>query len=261
MPTALFLSPHLDDVAFSCAGTLMRLQAIGWQTPLVTVFTASVPNPQGFALQCQTEKQIAAEVDYMALRRAEDDNFARIAGITNALHWDFREAPHRGYNSAPDLFAGIHSGDDIWESIAEHLWDIADKYKPDIVFAPQGLGNHVDHLQVICAVQSAELEEITAWYRDTPYALREPDAKPSELLPVGLVEVAVSLESNILDRKIEGACAHASQIGFQFGGAKEVRLKLTEFHALEAERAGMDGYAERLLAMEDVKGMLEELFA
>ncbi len=261
MPTALFLSPHLDDVAFSCAGTLLRLQGAGWQTPLVTVFTATVPNPEGFALRCQTDKQIAPEVDYMALRRAEDDHFAQVAGITEAMHWNFPEAPHRGYDSALDLFAGIHPGDDLWESIAEHLWDIADKYKPDIVFAPQGLGSHVDHLQVIRAVQSAELEEITAWYRDTPYALREPDAEPSDLLPAGLVEVAVSLEPNVLDRKIDGACAYASQIGFQFGGADEVRRQLTEFHALEAERAGMDGYAEYLLAPHDIREILEELFA
>ena len=261
MPTALFLSPHLDDVAFSCAGTLLRLQTAGWQTPLVTVFTASVPNPQGFALRCQTDKQIAAEVDYMALRRAEDDRFAQIAGIAESLHWDFPEAPHRGYGSAPDLFAGIHPGDDIWESIAEHLWDIADKHKPDVVLAPQGLGNHVDHLQVIRAVESAELKGIAAWYRDTPYALREPDAEPSDLLPAGLAEIAVSLEPDILDRKIDGACAYASQIGFQFGGAEEVRRKLTEFHALEAERGGTNGYAERLLAPDDVKEILEELLA
>ena len=28
--TALFVSPHLDDVAFSCAGTLAALKSRGW---------------------------------------------------------------------------------------------------------------------------------------------------------------------------------------------------------------------------------------
>ncbi len=73
MPTALFLSPHLDDVAFSCGGTLLRLtDDPRWRVALCTIFTASVPDPQGFALRCQTDKGIPAEVDYMALRRAED---------------------------------------------------------------------------------------------------------------------------------------------------------------------------------------------
>ena len=72
MPTALFLSPHLDDVAFSCGGALLRLtDDPDWRVVLCTVFTASVPDPQGFALRCQTDKGIPAEVDYMALRRTE----------------------------------------------------------------------------------------------------------------------------------------------------------------------------------------------
>ena len=104
--SALFLSPHLDDVAFSCGGTLTRLIAEGWQVRLCTVFTASVPDPQGFALACQMDKGLAADVDYMALRRAEDDEFARLAGVLDSIHLTYREAPHRGYSDAPDLFRG-----------------------------------------------------------------------------------------------------------------------------------------------------------
>ncbi len=76
LPRALFLSPHLDDVAFSCGGTLVGLAAGGWETHLATAFTASVPDPQGFALACQLDKGLGPEVDYMALRRAEDHAFA-----------------------------------------------------------------------------------------------------------------------------------------------------------------------------------------
>ena len=37
---------------------------------VVTCFTRSVPDPQGFALACQLDKGLGPEVDYMALRRA-----------------------------------------------------------------------------------------------------------------------------------------------------------------------------------------------
>jgi len=258
MPIALFISPHLDDVASSCAGTLMRLAASGWDVALLTVFTATVPDPQGFALRCQTDKGLGPDVDYMALRRAEDADFARIAGIDDVRLWPFAEAPHRGYGSPADLFAGTHDGDEVWRPIAEELASIAASLAPDAVFAPQGLGNHVDHLQVIRAVGAAGLAPLAFWYRDTPYALREPSALPSLRLPGGLQDRAVGID-DALERKIAGCCAYLSQIAFQFGGADKVRRKLTEFHRAEAEHAGRAGHAERLL-VPAAATLLEGLF-
>ena len=94
--TVLAVSPHLDDAAFSAGGTLARLAARGWQVVMATVFTASVPNPRGFALACQTDKGLAPEIDYMALRRNEDRAAAGALGIEEPVHLPFREAPHRG---------------------------------------------------------------------------------------------------------------------------------------------------------------------
>lgn len=241
MPSALFLSPHLDDVAFSCAGTLARLQECGWQARVLTIFTASVESPRGFALECQRDKGLADDVDYMSLRRAEDTEFGRILGVP-IEHWPLREAPHRGYNSAPDLFAGMHQDDEIWRDIAARLQVLE---APDLVFAPQGLGNHVDHLQVIRAVREVGWENKTLWYRDTPYAIRQPFARPSELLRTELIERAVGI-GKYLGRKILGACAYSTQIGFQFGGVEEVAGKLSGFHTAEAERAKLPGRAKRL---------------
>ena len=247
MPTALFLSPHLDDAAFSCAGSLLILKAAGWDICHCTVFTKSVPNPVGFALRCQTDKAIAPDVDYMALRRREDDHFAEIMGVKDIRHWDFAEAPHRGYESPAMLFAGIQNGDEIWKLIAERLQDLVREFDLTRVFAPQGLGNHVDHLQLILAVRDTVADHLVCWYRDTPYALREPNAQPSPLLPANLTEQAMPLSEDVLACKIAGACAYESQIGFQFGGPEEVGRKLREFHEAEAARLGLTGYAEAYL--------------
>ncbi|WP_207955961.1 PIG-L deacetylase family protein [Rubrobacter marinus] len=86
-PTALFVSPHLDDVAFSCGGALALLAREGWRTVLATVFTRSVPDPTGFALACQTDKGLPPEVDYMALRREEDREAARRLGAGSTSGW------------------------------------------------------------------------------------------------------------------------------------------------------------------------------
>lgn len=243
MPRALFLSPHLDDVAFSCAVALHGRLRAGWNVDFVTVFTRSVASPTGFALACQTDKGLAPELDYMQLRRAEDEEFGRIFGVS-PTHWPLEEAPHRGYESAPALFGEAREDDDIWRPIAEALRVLP---APDEVYAPQGLGNHIDHRQVIRAVNEAGFAPRTRWYRDTPYAIREPEARASSLLPSGLGEDFVAFDEDELIPKVRGCCAYASQIGFQFGGASQVARKLRDFHQSEARLAGCDGFAERFL--------------
>ncbi len=252
MPTALFLSPHLDDVAFSCGGTLLRLtDDPHWRVVLCTIFTASVPDPQGFALRCQTDKGFAPEVDYMALRRAEDEEYAAFAKVDAARRWSYREAPHRGYESPAALFAGSHDADTVWQPLIDDFAVLDDEFRPALVFAPQGLGNHVDHLQTVRATLAAWPVERVVWYRDTPYAIREPDARPAGLLRLeeDLFPCQVPLSSTVLERKIAGCSLYGSQLGFQFGGTVALREKLTAFHAHEAgtEPPVAAAYAEAFL--------------
>ncbi|MCU0490128.1 MAG: PIG-L family deacetylase [Chloroflexaceae bacterium] len=243
---ALFLSPHLDDVAFSVGGTLLRLVQRGWQVSLCTVFTGSVQHPVGFALRCQTDKGLPPEVDYMALRREEEHQFARLAAVTRLHCLPYPEAPHRGYESAAALFNGVLPHDNIWRPVASDLRRLISSVRFDVVFAPQGLGNHVDHLHLIRAVLQANLAEKTCWYRDTPYAMRQPQARPDPRLPAELREVGVDISATLED-KLAGCCAYESQIGFQFGGTERLRTALPTFHQQEAARLGLAGYAEGLL--------------
>ena len=246
MPTALFLSPHLDDVAFSCGGTFATLAQAGWQCVLLTVFTRSVPNPSGFALACQTDKDLGPEIDYLALRRAEDTLAARHLGAT-AVRWlDLPEAPHRGYHSPAALFADPLPTDNIGQEIAALLAAEIAATAPQLVFAPQGLGQHVDHRQVMQAVRAAVLPVVPVlWYRDTPYIIRQPDARPAPELPTGLTAVVLPLTPAALAAKIAASQAYASQIGFQFGGAAAVPAKLTQLAATEGQAAGLAHAAER----------------
>jgi LmbE family N-acetylglucosaminyl deacetylase len=248
MPTALFISPHLDDVAFSCGGTFATLAQAGWQCILLTVFTRSVPNPTGFALACQTDKGLEPEVDYLALRCAEDTLAAQHLGAA-AVRWlDLPEAPHRGYHSPAALFADLLPTDTVGPELTELLAKELATSAPQLVFAPQGFGLHVDHRQVMQAVRAAVPPTLPVlWYRDTPYIIRQPQAMPAPELPAGLSEVALPLAEAALAAKVVASQAYASQIGFQFGGAEQVGSKLTQLATSEAQAAGLAQPVERFV--------------
>ena len=241
MPTALFLSPHLDDAVFSCGGTMAQLADAGWRSVMATAFTATVLPATGFALACQLDKGLGAEVDYMALRRDEDRGAAAILGVADLRWLDLPEAPHRGYQSAAALFDTLRDDDAVWRALADRIEALAEELQPDLVLAPQGLGNHVDHQQMIRAVRQAAPRHL-AFYRDTPYALRDTNAVSDHMVP-GLHECAPGIAGG-LERKIAASCAYRSQIGFQFGGPDRLAAALRGFAAVE----GQGRPAERFLA-------------
>ena len=232
--TALFLSPHLDDVAFSCGAFAAVLRDRGWRTVLATVFTRSVVRAEGFALACQLDKGLGAEVDYMALRRDEDRDAAGILGFAECLHLGLEEAPHRGYDSPAALFGAVRADDRAWQAVAELAAGLARGAAPALVLAPQGLGGHVDHLQMARAVREGVLAPVW-WYRDTPYAIRHGDA-PCPAPLAGLGGIAVAADAG-LERKVAAACAYRSQVGFQFGGDAGTAAALLGFARNEAGRA------------------------
>ena len=249
MPTALVLSPHLDDAAFSCGGTMAQLADAGWCVVMVTAFTATVLPVAGFALACQTDKGLGPEVDYMALRREEDRVAAGILGVADVRWLGLPEAPHRGYGSAAELFGAVPEGDEVWRPLAEHITALIVEVQPALVLAPQGLGGHVDHRLMIKALaQVASLN--LAFYRDTPYALRNPEAVP-HVSVTGLQPVTVGIAGGV-GRRIAASCAYGSQIGFQFGGPGKLAAALRAFAVVEglgapAERFWADGSAAPML--------------
>ncbi|GJG87769.1 GlcNAc-PI de-N-acetylase [Gemmatimonadetes bacterium T265] len=269
MPNALFVSPHLDDVAFSCGAAFAALAARGWDAHLVTLFTRSVPDPRGFALACQTDKGLGPGVDYMALRRAEDAAAARALGAASVRWLAHAEAPHRGYESAPALFAGVHDADrDAWRPVAADLAALVDEVftdevsadgaAPALVFAPQAIGGHADHRHTVRAVTAVARARAAAgrplavaWYRDTPYIIRHPGALPPDPIDAPdtpLADVALPAHPAALAAKLDACAAYASQLGFQFGGEQAMRAALADLAAAEAARVGIPGCAEVVTA-------------
>lgn len=213
--TALFVSPHLDDAVFSAGGTIARLVAAGVPVTVATVFTRSVVAPTGFALACQTDKGIPAEVDYMALRRAEDAEACTRLGA-RCLWLDLPEAPHRGYEDAAALF-GPRRADDALEPVTAVIAPLLG----DAVFVavPMAMGDHVDHHLVADAVRALRPDGPTAAWEDMPYALRVPGRTHGSCAVLGLSGADI-------DDKLDACAAYRSQLGFQFGGEAGMREAL-----------------------------------
>ncbi|MFE1600758.1 PIG-L deacetylase family protein [Methylobacterium sp. ID0610] len=248
MPLALALSPHLDDAAFSCGGTLAQLARRGWQVEVATLFTASVPDPAGFALACQLDKGLGPEVDYMALRRAEDAAACARLGAA-ARHVPLREAPHRGYGSAPALFGDLAPGDNVRPALADALRALLAETRPDLVLAPQAVGGHVDHVQLVLALRALVPERPVLWWRDFPYTVRHADPKePFRADFAGLPEAAVRLAAEDEAAKREACAAYASQLGFQFGGLAglDSRLAVEEGRERFRMQGAMPGSLDRM---------------
>ncbi len=162
---ALFISPHPDDVAFSCFGAIRTTEAASEVAVLITVFSESDWTAQtGFAPQLRH--------NIAALRRKEDAAFAarfRCRQIDLCLP----DSSVRGYTEQ-ERYTGQPRFDPIAETLAEKLRDVVVEIGAiDRVFLPLGLGNHVDHLLVRNLGQRVFWNAPSLFfYEDLPYASR-----------------------------------------------------------------------------------------
>jgi LmbE family N-acetylglucosaminyl deacetylase len=241
---ALALSPHLDDAAFSCGGTLARLVQDGWAVTVCTAFTRSVPDPTGFALACQLDKGLPAETDYMAIRRAEDAEACARLGAA-PLWLDFAEAPHRGYADARALFGAVRDDDAVAAPLSHAIAALLDPL-PDLLLAPQAVGGHVDHVLLVRALLGVLPHALPVlWWTDFPYAARPHShpARPFAGRMDALPERAVPGDAAM---RLAACAAYATQLGFQFGGAEGLARALGAAGAVERFR--VDGTAPLRLA-------------
>ena len=230
MATFLFLSPHLDDVAFSCTGEIIRLASDGHRCVVGTPFTRSVPDPGPFALACQLDKGLDTDVDYMAIRRGEDldyitvlNNRLRPTVPIDAVHGDLPEAPHRGYDNAAALFGPPVADDAIAEPLAGVIAAWINHYQPTGIYLPMGYGNHIDHRRVLDACDS--LPTARRYYRDTPYVLRPDPGPPSIKAPPTKRRVILSPEQRSI--QLDAIDCYRTQVPFQYGSSAQMRRTMT----------------------------------
>lgn len=165
------LSPHLDDAVLSLGALIARLTDQGRRVEVVTAFTRQ-PDLAAFP------RAWRAFGDYTT-RRAEDDEALGLLGA-RGRHLDLPERIWReprprtvaGAFRGPATSAGFACLDALTGVVADLL------ARPDVeVYAPLGVGQHADHLEVavaaLLAAGAAGALDRVAFYEDF-YALAEP---------------------------------------------------------------------------------------
>ena len=218
MKTLLAISPHLDDAIFSVGALLWSLRRRGWRVVVATVFAGNVERPSGFALACQLDKGLAADVDYMALRRDEDRQACKTIDV-EPRHLPLLEAPHRGYSNAAALFHSVLPTDRVQIQVQAELAAVLTDVQPEVVLAPLAVGGHVDHLITRSAVEAIFAPRRLRLWEDWPYidSIGTIDRRCANRLP---------LSEDALCAKTQACACYVSQLGFQFGGAAALSDRL-----------------------------------
>lgn len=249
--THLYLSPHLDDAVLSCGGAIARHVAAGEQVLVVTICAGSPPPGTSFSpfAQQQHARWGLPPAEAVARRRAEDRAALALLGA-DALQLDLLDAIYRmpaAYVDDRTLFGPVAPDDPLAAALRPRLEALLDDHPGATIYAPLGVGQHVDHQAVYAVAARLATAGATVWfYEDVPYVLR-PGALDARLAALGgraqWEPVVVPLGAAV-PQKIAAIAAYASQIATLFGD----RERMGEAVAAYAEQVAPPGTepAERL---------------
>lgn len=148
----LWISPHLDDVALSCAGSILRARAEGHDVVVATVFSAG---------------------DGEYERRRREDEAALALLDARAVHLGLPDAPFRaGLRCTYQSLVLASSVDDaLVAGVGTALARLAQDLDAERVFLPLGVGRHIDHRTVFethAVLRGGS--RVIAFYEERPYA-------------------------------------------------------------------------------------------
>ena len=237
----IFLSPHFDDIVYSCGGTLGVQVSCGIRPLIITVF-GGVPSADLALspLATRVHQEMGADVtkgagDMVERRRREDATACEYLEV-DYLWLDYLDAIYRGtpayYTRQEQLIGGeVNPADlDIDRQLAEDLLALHDRLPDAAWYAPLGIGRHVDH-QIVCSAADRLVQRGAKvyFYEDFPYVLTAGalDARKQELgIPFEprLVEM-----SEMVQIRTAAAEIYASQITSNFANRETMGRSIANY--------------------------------
>jgi LmbE family N-acetylglucosaminyl deacetylase len=249
----VYLSPHFDDVVYSCGGMIWEQVRAGQMVEVWTIcagmpgsnedFSSDKPGDlsydlSAFALQLHARWKTGPEA--VATRRAEDEAAVRRLGA-GIRYWDlpdciYRRLPGNGWlvNGEEDLWQPVHPGEQgVVDRLADWLvggFAQGRVSKAARLVSPLTLGNHVDHFLVRAAAeQAAQSVGAPLWYYpDYPYAAKA-DAYQADKLAADWQQVCQPVSREALSAWQEAVACYESQISTFWAGRAELDAALDAY--------------------------------
>ena len=233
----IYLQPHFDDAALSCGGTLALQSGVGIRPLVITVFGGLPKDNTVSPFAAQTLRQMALSGDAISAveQRREEDAAALEALGADTLWLDFPDAIFRGtppyYPSEQTLFGSVHAGDlDLDQQLAEVLQSVHQRVPLANIYAPLGVGHHVDH-QLCCSAADrlAQRKVNVKFYEDIPYVMN------SGALSARQKELNITMEAEMVEisgtarRKEEAIALYRSQVPGVFGSEEQLTHALASY--------------------------------
>jgi LmbE family N-acetylglucosaminyl deacetylase len=249
----LYLSPHLDDAVLSCGGAIHCHAAAGDVVRVITFFAGEAEAGAELSPFAQEQhRHWGNHPSPMTLRRAEDQA-ALIQLGAEGQYLDYQDAVYRTdpegqwiYVDLDTLFGRLQPADPLAEDGAQRLSEhVSDLVPPDddlTLYAPLGVGRHVDH-QIIHAAGRRLLDQgyRVAFYEDYPYAeiagALEAALEASEARPWRVENLC--LEAADLAAKVSALGYYRSQMAVLFGGAEAMPSRVWAFAASLSPGVGL----------------------
>lgn len=186
--TCIFISPHLDDAAFSIGGLLLELQKKKIKTKVVNVFTKAGNAPYTISVKRFLKECGETDASKLFVKRIAEDKSALNSVSAKVVNLNFTDALWRKRktgqiikllsNLVPELIytypifrltiaRGLISKNDkgLSSSLEEKLKAL--HLDNSIVFCPIGIGLHVDHL-IVRDICKKVFTKVVYW-ADYPY--------------------------------------------------------------------------------------------
>jgi LmbE family N-acetylglucosaminyl deacetylase len=234
----IYFQPHFDDAVLSAGGTIRLQSGTGQRVLLVTVFGGLPPagaQLSPFAAQNQQRMGLGTDPAEAVRRRQAEDAAAAEVLEADVLWLDYLDAIYRGtpatYQSEESLFGQVSSADlALDEQLAGVFLNIHERAPLAALYAPLGVGHHVDH-QLCCSATDrlAQRKLNVKFYEDFPYVRRSGglESRQKELnIPMEpeLVEI-----SGTIHAKEEAIMKYTSQVPQLFGSEDQMTSALRDY--------------------------------
>lgn len=223
----VFLSPHLDDAAYSCGGLIHTRLTHGDSAEVWTVCTADPPTGGLSPFAHMLHSRWGESQNPMSVRRLEDQTALEILGCT-WRHLGFRDCIYRDHplqqgpliQTAADLFLPDPPIEEpLIAQVAETIRSYASS--DSVLVAPLGVGHHIDHHNTRLAAES--LGRPLLYYADFPYAAKDPQ-QISDSLPDGATEITHPISQEGRQAWQNAIAAYTSQLSSFWSSIDQMKL-------------------------------------